>query len=85
MSKLLLHYRTTLGSRTVVAEIGDEATAQAVRAAHQALGEACALVEEMPRLSMADHLAKHRKKVARAKLRVIQAAPNVTPLRRAKP
>ena len=84
--KILLHYKTTLGPRTIVAEVGDVQTAWAVTSAHQALGEQAALVEEMPRISMQDHLAKHKRRKARPALKVIEIAPNVVGIkRRAKP
>lgn len=83
--KLLLHYRTALGPRTIIAEVSDEATAQAVRAAHQALGEGASLVEEMPRMSLKAYIAAHRKKQERVKLKVIESDPKVTSIKRPKP
>lgn len=84
MSKLLLHYRTTLGPRTIIAEIGDNATARAVLNAHQGFGEQAALVEEVPRHSLSEHLARHKRKQAKAALRALPA--NVTVLdRKARP
>ena len=68
-----------------MAAVSDAATAQAVRSAHEGLGEAAALVEEMPRVSLADHLVKHRKRQARAVLKAVEAVPNVSPMRRRKP
>ncbi len=82
--KLILNYRTALGPRTIIAEVADLSTAHAVRSAHQALGEDASLVEEMPRLSMAEHLAKHKKRNVRAKIKLIEAFPNVTTLKRRK-
>ena len=82
--KLLLRYHTALGPRTIISEVTDEATAQAVRAAHEALGETASLVEEMPRLSMQAHMNRHRKQQKRAALRLIASDPKVTPLKRAR-
>lgn len=82
--KLLLRYHTAIGPRTIIAEIGDEATAQAIRAAHQASGEDAALVEEMPRLSLQDHMVRHRRRVERAALKLIASDPKVTPIKRDK-
>lgn len=85
MSKLLLHYQTSLGPRTIIAEVADRDSAQAVCNAHLALGERASLVEEMPRLSIKDHMAKHKRTQARAKkLTVIEQPSNVTPIRKAR-
>lgn len=81
--KVLLYFATALGQRTIVAEIGDAATARAVVNAHLALGENAAVVEEMPRTSLRDHMAKHKKamtKAARAKPTELPS--NVTPLKK---
>lgn len=83
--KALLHFTTALGPRTVVVEIGDDQTARAIVNAHLASGEQASLMDEMPRLSMKDHMAKHKRAKARAaKLTVVPRADNVTPLRKAK-
>jgi len=82
--KALLHFRTDLGPRTIVAEIGDYETARAVVNAHLASGEQASLCDEMPRLSMKDHLARHNRAKAKAALRVITADPKVTSIRKAK-
>lgn len=80
--KALLHFRTDLGPRTVVAEIGDAVSARAIVNAHLALGEQASLVEQMPRLSMAEHLARHAKKRQRTALKLASVLPaNVTPIR----
>jgi hypothetical protein len=85
MSKVLLHFRTELGPRTIIAEIGDASTARAIVNAHLANGEGAALVEEMPRTSLKDHMTKHKKALAKAaKLTVVPRADNVHPLRKAK-
>lgn len=84
--KLLLRYRTSLGPRTVIAEIADEATAWAVQCAHAALGEESALVEEMPRISLSDHIAAHAKRRDKAALRLIASDPKVAQIgKRKKP
>lgn len=82
--KLLLRYGTTIGPRTVIAEIADRETAQAVRAAHQAAGEEAELVEEMPRISMKDHLIRHRKQIARASKLKTRILTNIIPIKRGK-
>jgi hypothetical protein len=83
--KILLHFMTAIGPRTIVVEIGDRATAQAVVNAHLGLGELASMVEEMPRLSLKDHMAKHKRAKGRAeKLKVITTPSNVTPLRKGK-
>ena len=79
---LLLNFATAIGSRTVVVELGDAESARAILCAHQALGGYAALVEEVPRLSMQDHLAKHRRKQARAAIKAVEAVPNVAPFKR---
>jgi hypothetical protein len=57
----------------------------AVVNAHLGLGELASLVEEMPRLSLKDHMAKHKRAKGRAeKLKVISTPSNVTPLRKGK-
>lgn len=81
MAKLLLHYRTTLGPRTIIAEVADRETASAVMNAHLALGENASLCSEMPRLSMRDHQARRRKSREKAALKVIASDPKVTPIR----
>jgi hypothetical protein len=83
--KLLLRYRTSLGPRTIIAEIGDAATAQAVCNAHLALGEEAALCDESTRFSLKDNRAKPRRKRDRAALKVVSSLPeNVTPIAKAK-
>jgi hypothetical protein len=85
--KALLHFATALGARTVVAEIGDVDTAQAVVNAHMASGGRASLVEEMPRVSLKDHMTKHKRAMAKTKVKVVSVTPsNVTSLakRRAK-
>lgn len=77
--KLLLHYVTAIGPRTIIAEVADTESAQAVCNAHLALGENAALVEEMPRLSMKGQMAKLKR--AHAKLKVITRPDNVTSIR----
>lgn len=80
--KALLRYRTTIGSRTIIAELGDADTARAIVNAHLALGEYGELVEEMPRISMKAHMASHKRK--RAKLKLVSVLPeNVTPIKKA--
>lgn len=80
--KLLLCFRTELGPRTVVAEIGDRATAQAIVNAQLALGEGASLVDEMPRLSVKAHMAKHKRAMAKAAREPTTVAPgNVTPIK----
>ncbi len=58
--KCLLHFMTAIGPRTIVAEVGDQATAQAVVNAHIAEGNLACLVEEMPRISLKDHMASRK-------------------------
>lgn len=83
--KVLLHFATAIGPRTIVSEVGDAMTAQAIVNAHLALGEMASIVEEMPRLSLKDHMAKHKRAKGRAsKLTVITTPSNVTPLRKGK-
>ncbi len=71
MSKLLLHYQTTLGARTVVVEVGDRVTAYAILSAHQGCGEMACLVEEIPRYSLKQHMERHRMRVTKLR-RIIQ-------------
>ncbi len=61
--KLLLRYITLLGPRTVIAEVADTNTAWAIQSAHMAMGGESSLCEEMPRLSLATHLEKHRRRI----------------------
>lgn len=80
---LQLHFRTELGARTVVVEIGDSATARAIANAHLALGEMASVTEETSRISLKAHMAAHKKRAAKAaKLVVVPRAVNVTPLRK---
>jgi hypothetical protein len=85
--KILLRFATAIGPRTIVAEIGDRETAQAIVNSHVAANFAATepaahLVDEMPRLSLKAHMAKHK----RARVKVVSALPaNVTPMRKAKP
>ncbi len=81
MSKCLFHWRTALGPRTVIVEISDPETAQAVINAHLALGENASRCSEMPRLSLSDHIAQHKRKQKRARSKAVPA-PNVLPLRK---
>ena len=81
MAKLLLHYRTTLGPRTIIAEIADKETASAVMNAHLALGEQASICDESTRISMKDHLARWKETKALPKP-VEVPAPNVTNIRR---
>lgn len=85
MSKVLLHFCTEIGPRTVVAEISDAATARAVVNAHLAVGELASLVEEMPRLSVKDLVAKRKRVMARDIKMVSIPALNVTPIRKRRP
>jgi hypothetical protein len=79
--KALLHFTTTIGPRTVVAEIGDQVTAQAVINAHLASGELAQLVAEMPRLSLKDHMTKHKRAMAKGMVKIASVTPdNVTSL-----
>lgn len=81
--KALLHFRTALGPRTIVAEIGDAETARAIVNAQLANGEQASLVEEMPRISMKQHMASHKRK--RAKIKLVSSTPsNVLSIRKAK-
>lgn len=81
--KAILRYRTALGARSIIAELGDADTARAIVNAHLALGEYGELVEEMPRMSLKQHMASHKRKRAKIKL-VSTLADNVTPLRKAR-
>ena len=71
MSKLLLHYQTTLGGRTVVVEVGDQVAASAILSAHQGTGEMACLVAEIPRYSLKQHMEWHKLRVAKLR-RIIQ-------------
>jgi hypothetical protein len=82
MSKVLLHFMTELGPRTLVVEIGDAATARAVVNTHLAAGSQASVVEEMPRMSLKGHMAKHRRAKARAVKVKLPAASNVTPMKK---
>jgi hypothetical protein len=66
--KLLLHYQTELGGVTVVVDQQDEARARAVMRAHQALGETAAIVDTVPRCSVKEHMAKHKRRANKAKV-----------------
>jgi len=79
--KVLLRFSTAIGPRTVVVEIGDRDSAQAIVNAHLASEQLAHLVEEMPRISMKDHMAKHKRAKARSKIKVASVTPdNVTAL-----
>lgn len=89
--KALFRFSTVLGPRTLIAEIGDRATAQAVVNAHLALVDSemldcpsASLVEEMPRLSIKTHMAKHKRTKAKAarQAAVVATSANVTPIRK---
>lgn len=83
MSKLLLRFTTNMGPRTIVSEITDDLAARAALNSHLALGEYGELVDESPRMSLRDHMAKHRRAMARSKIKVVSTRPsNVTPLRK---
>ncbi len=77
--KLLLRYMTLLGPRTVIAEVADTNTAWAIQSAHMAMGGEATLCEEMPRLSLATHLEKHRRRI-----KLVPSNTTVMPLKRPK-
>lgn len=87
---VLLRFATNLGPRTIVVEMSDRAAAQAAVNAHLAASEPCSpecpsavLVEETPRLSVKDFMARHKRAMAKAaKLTVISTPSNVTALRK---
>ncbi len=79
--KLTLRFQTNIGPRVGVLEVSDEAAAIAILNAHLAGGSEGALCPEMPRLSMKDHIAQHKRKQKRARSKAVPA-PNVLPLRK---
>ena len=90
--KLTLRFNTTIGPRVGVLEVSDEITASAILNAHLGQnGEAddevpCGAIRmEVPRLSLRDHLSRHKRRQERAGLALVQADPKVTRLRRPKP
>jgi hypothetical protein len=78
--RLMLNFVTALGGRTVIAEVADAETAWAIANAHMATGGNASLLEEIPRQSLKDHMAKNRR--PRRKLKVIARPENVFSIKR---
>lgn len=90
--KLTLRFQTNIGPRVGVLEVSDEITAKAILNSH--LGQngepddeiPCgALRDEMPRLSLSNHLAKHRKSREKAALKIIASDPKIAAFRKRVP
>jgi hypothetical protein len=58
--KIILHYRTSLGGSSVVAEVADRERARAIVEAHRALGENAEMFEGVPRYDLRQHLAEQQ-------------------------
>lgn len=78
--RILLAFRTALGSRVVVAEGGDPETARAIAEAHRSLGLDAHTLEDQGRFDMKAYLK-------RVKIRAVKAArndPKIVEIRRPK-
>lgn len=76
--KVLLSYRTAIGTRTIVAEGGDLETARAIAEAHRTLGQDAYTMEDQGRYDLRAHLKRHKAKLAKAALKgenIVQLQP----------